>query len=140
MLEEEKITYSRRSKASKLENNLEDVVLLDKIGELSQAYSLGTVAFVGGSLVNVGGHNPLEPASFSIPVIMGKFHSSVRDIVNSLVNVGAMKIVSNQQDLILAFKTFLENPEQAGQKAKQVLDSNRGASELVFRKVSELVS
>ena len=60
-----------------------EIVLLDSIGELASVYSLATVAFVGGSLVKAGGHNPLEPAQFGVPVVMGDHYANFASIVET---------------------------------------------------------
>ena len=66
------------------------VVLLDTIGDLASVYSLGTLAFVGGSLVTAGGHNPLEPARFGVPVVMGRSSENFREIVKAMRGGGAI--------------------------------------------------
>src|SRR5580700_8846447 len=68
------------------------VVLLDSIGELASVYALASVAFVGGSLVPAGGHNPLEPAQFAVPVVMGEHYANFRGIVEALQSKDAIKI------------------------------------------------
>ena len=60
------------------------VVLLDTIGELASIYSLAAVAFVGGSLFPAGGHNPLEPAQFGVPIVMGPHYANFRAITDDL--------------------------------------------------------
>ncbi len=60
------------------------IVLLDTIGELASVYSLAAVAFVGGSLVPSGGHNPLEPAQFGVPIVMGPHYANFRTITEDL--------------------------------------------------------
>src|SRR5580698_291583 len=69
-----------------------EIVLLDSIGELASVYSLASVAFVGGSLVPAGGHNPLEPAQFGVPVVMGPHFANFRGIVEALQSKDAIKI------------------------------------------------
>ncbi len=71
-----------------------DVFLLDTIGDLARIYSLGAVAFVGGSLVPKGGHNPLEPAQFAVPVVMGPSFENFREVVESMRAKDAIRIVS----------------------------------------------
>ena len=61
------------------------IVLLDTIGELASVYSLAAVAFVGGSLVPAGGHNPLEPAQFGVPIVMGPHYANFRAITEDLL-------------------------------------------------------
>ena len=62
-----------------------EIVLLDTIGELASVYSLAAVAFVGGSLVPAGGHNPLEPAQFGVPIVMGPHYANFRAITEDLL-------------------------------------------------------
>src|SRR5262249_60656114 len=69
------------------------VFLLDSIGELASMYGLATLAFVGGSLVPAGGHSPLEPAQFAIPVFMGPHYENFRDAVELLRGVDALQVV-----------------------------------------------
>ena len=62
-----------------------EIVLLDTIGELASVYSLASVAFVGGSLIPAGGHNPLEPAQFGVPIVMGPHYANFRAITEDLL-------------------------------------------------------
>ena len=66
------------------------VYLADSMGEMMTWYALANVAFVGGSLVDVGGHNPVEPASVATPVIMGTYTQSCQNVVDTLSEVGAL--------------------------------------------------
>ncbi|MGI4758967.1 MAG: 3-deoxy-D-manno-octulosonic acid transferase [Janthinobacterium lividum] len=70
------------------------VLLIDTVGELSALYALASVAFVGGSLVARGGQNPLEPARFGVPVVMGESFENFRDVVAAMQAAGAITIVS----------------------------------------------
>ncbi len=69
------------------------IFLLDTIGDLAAVYSLGAVAFVGGSLVPAGGHNPLEPAQFGVPVVMGPSFENFREIVDAMLAHDAIRVV-----------------------------------------------
>jgi 3-deoxy-D-manno-octulosonic-acid transferase len=73
------------------------VVLLDTIGDLASVYSVASAAFIGGSLVPKGGHNPLEAARFGVPVIMGESFENFRDIVEGLKNAWAIRIIKEGQ-------------------------------------------
>ncbi len=135
VLKEQEVSFSRRSE----DGNSENALLLDTIGELSTVYSLATIAYVGGSLVDVGGHNPMEPASFSVPVVMGNFNSTVRDIVEELESFGALKLVSNFNELYGAFDEFLNDSTRAkdlGEQGRQVFLESRGASNKVVEAVA----
>ena len=70
-----------------------EILLLDSIGELASVYSLAAVAFVGGSLVAAGGHNPLEPAQFGVPVVMGGHYENFQAIVDDMRDEQALAVV-----------------------------------------------
>jgi 3-deoxy-D-manno-octulosonic-acid transferase len=73
------------------------IVLLDTIGELASVYSLAAVAFVGGSLVPAGGHNPLEPAQFGVPIVMGPHYANFRAITEDLLAQNALRIAKKEE-------------------------------------------
>ncbi len=72
------------------------VLLVDTVGELAALYSLAHVAFVGGSLVPHGGQNPLEPARFGVPVVMGPSYENFRDIVAAMQHAGVLTLVDEK--------------------------------------------
>ncbi len=69
-----------------------EIVLLDTIGELASVYSLASVAFVGGSLVPAGGHNPLEPAQFGVPIVMGPHYANFAPSPTACAKHDALRI------------------------------------------------
>ncbi|MBS1785288.1 MAG: hypothetical protein JST24_07660 [Acidobacteria bacterium] len=73
-----------------------EVLLLDTLGELSRAYGEGTVALVGGGWRAGGGHNPLEPARFGMPVLTGPGFSNFEDLVEPLMASGSLRVVEEQ--------------------------------------------
>ena len=75
----------------------EVVLVLDTIGDLASVYSVGAVAFIGGSLVAKGGHNPLEPAQFGVPVVMGQSYENFREIVGAMRDADAIRIVGRDE-------------------------------------------
>ena len=106
------------------------IVLLDTIGELASVYSLAAVAFVGGSLVPAGGHNPLEPAQFAVPIVMGPHYANFRAIAEDLLVHNALRI-AQKDSLATALLDFLRDPVQAaalGRRARQVFDEQSGAT------------
>jgi 3-deoxy-D-manno-octulosonic-acid transferase len=108
-----------------------DVVLLDTIGDLAAVYSIATVAFVGGSLVPRGGHNPLEPAQFGVPVIMGPSYENFRDIVGKMIAADGIRIVQDEAELSSALEHFLNHPEEAaalGARGRVVFEQQQGAT------------
>ena len=111
------------------------VVLLDTIGELASVYSLAAVAFVGGSLVPAGGHNPLEPAQFGVPIVMGPHYANFRAITEDLRAHDGIRIAA-KEDLASALVDLLCDPTAAaamGGRARQVFDEQAGATERTVR-------
>lgn len=108
-----------------------EVLLLDTIGELASVYSLATVAFVGGSLVPAGGHNPLEPAQFGVPIVMGPHYANFRAITDDLLAHQAIRIVS-KENLAAALIDLLSDGATAdamGESARQVFHQQAGATD-----------
>ncbi|WP_296402843.1 3-deoxy-D-manno-octulosonic acid transferase [Psychrobacter sp.] len=93
LLEQSEMVYHRRSEQQLIDSNTQ-IYLADTMGELTLCYQLSNVAFVGGSLVDIGGHNPIEAAQFGKPIIMGPFTQSCHEVVVALTEVGALKVVS----------------------------------------------
>jgi 3-deoxy-D-manno-octulosonic-acid transferase len=107
-----------------------EVIVLDTIGELASVYSLASVAFVGGSLVPSGGHNPLEPAQFGVPIVMGPYYANFRAITDDLLANNAIRIAP-KEDLTKILIELLNNPEEArklGERARQVFEQQAGAT------------
>jgi 3-deoxy-D-manno-octulosonic-acid transferase len=107
-----------------------EIVLLDTIGELASVYSLASVAFVGGSLIPAGGHNPLEPAQFGVPIAIGPHYANFRSITDDLRTHDAVRIAA-KQDLAVALVGLLRDRTAAqamGARAKQVFDQQAGAT------------
>jgi 3-deoxy-D-manno-octulosonic-acid transferase len=109
-----------------------DVVLVDTIGDLAALYDLGCGAFIGGSLVNAGGHNPLEPAMFEVPVMMGPHYQNFREIVDRMIAADAIKIVT-QGDLCSSMEQMMASPDVAmGVRGREFFVSQAGATEHVM--------
>ena len=70
--------------------------MLDTIGDLAAVYGVADVAFVGGSLVKKGGHNPLEAAQFGVPVVMGESYENFKGIVGAMREADAIRIVRRE--------------------------------------------
>jgi 3-deoxy-D-manno-octulosonic-acid transferase len=118
------------------------IVLLDTIGELASVYSLASVAFVGGSLIPAGGHNPLEPAQFGVPIVMGPHFANFRAITEDLLAHHALRIAGNA-DLASTLIDLLRNWTKAaamGARAKQVFSSHAGATARCIDALTELLS
>lgn len=123
-----RFTLARRSRGEPV--TAETAVLLgDSMGELMLWFALADVAFVGGSLVPVGGHNILEPMALDVPTLSGPFVHNFQSISDELVAAGALQLVG-PEELARACATLLDHPEVAAarsQAAREVLQRNRGA-------------
>lgn len=105
------------------------VFILDTLGELPVYYAASDVAFIGGSLVPVGGHNMLEPASLGIPVITGPYYFNFDEVARLLEENNAAWIIHNKNQLIKQINLLLSDANlrhSAGEKGKKLVESNRG--------------
>ena len=123
LLDQSGVDWVRRS-GWKSEDTLRagQVVLLDTIGELASVYSLAAVAFVGGSLVAGGGHNPLEPAQFGVPIVMGPHYANFRAITEDLRKHDALRIT------LMELLSDGETARDMGERAKKVFGQQSGAT------------
>ncbi len=109
-----------------------DVVVVDAMGVLGKLYAVADTAFVGGSLVNFGGHNPLEPAAFAKPIIFGPDMSDFPEISRMLLCAGGAIKVKDDEHIYQVVREILSDPirgQQIGKKAFEVFHANQGAVE-----------
>jgi len=119
-----------------------DVVVLDSIGELASIYQIATIAFVGGSLVPVGGHNILEPAVHGRPVVFGPYMSNFAEIAEMFLASGAAVQVASESDLesmLIALTTDPVRRAALGAAARALVDANRGATARTLDVVTRLL-
>lgn len=119
-----------------------EIVLLDTIGELASIYSLASLAFVGGSLIPAGGHNPLEPAQFGVPIVMGPHYANFSAITESLRDDDAIRI-ADKEELASVLMELLGNrtaAEAMGARAKDVFERQSGATGRSVEAVRELLA
>jgi 3-deoxy-D-manno-octulosonic-acid transferase len=107
-----------------------DILLLDTIGELASVYSVAAVAFVGGSLIPAGGHNPLEPAQFGVPIVMGPHYVNFRAITEDLLAHQALRIATKESLAAVLAGLLKDRGEAAGmgERARRVFASQAGAT------------
>ncbi|MHB1935160.1 MAG: 3-deoxy-D-manno-octulosonic acid transferase [Acidobacteriaceae bacterium] len=117
------------------------VFLLNSVGELASVYSLASIAFVGGSMVPAGGHNPLEPAQFAIPIVMGPYTENFRGMVAALLEQEAIRVAPPER-LCPALRELLTSPEaqQMGSRARRVFEEQAGASETCFTAIRQILA
>jgi 3-deoxy-D-manno-octulosonic-acid transferase len=135
------------SNAEAVFSDSRSVLLVDTIGDLKRYYAMSDVAYVGGSLhfrgSNKGGHNLMEPAILGIAPMFGPFNFSFQETVRALLDGEAGLQVGDREEIYRALKRFLDNPGTAaemGARARQVILSNRGATDLNFGLIEPYIS
>lgn len=126
-----KFHISTRSQSTPITLNT-DILLVDTIGELQMIYTAADIAFVGGSLVPIGGHNLIEPAALGLPILTGPHLHNFTEISKLLQNAGAAQIVTDAfgiADAVIALCSAKELREKIGKCAQETIEANRGALE-----------
>ena len=125
------LTLKQRQKDSASDSDkIPDVLIVDTIGLLKKLYAIAHIAFIGGSLVNCGGHNPLEAALFAKPILFGPDMSDFASIRHKLIDAQAALQVHDADSLYNAFRKLLTDQPYAhkmGHNAYRLLQENRGA-------------
>lgn len=124
------VAFARRSQGAPPLLTGCNVLLVDTLGELVDFYATAEVAFVGGTLAPVGGHNLLEPAALGLPLLCGPHTSSAPQVASLLAEAGALKVVADASALAVALEGLFADVEAriaAGEAARSVVESNRGA-------------
>jgi len=106
------------------------VILLDTMGELAKLYAAGTVVYVGGSLVPIGGHNVLEPAAYAQPVLFGPHMGNFAEMARLFLEQGAGLQVRDARELGEEIVRLLRDPAAArrmGEAGRAIVDTHRGA-------------
>jgi 3-deoxy-D-manno-octulosonic-acid transferase len=135
-------TFVRRSQLS-TQHSAVSTLLLDSIGELARIYRYATAAFIGGSLVDTGGHNPIEPAAAGVPVSFGPHMSNFREIASVFLNNDAAVQVRSAQDVLDFARRMAREPEVRrgfGERARAAVDRNRGAAARTAARIVELLA
>lgn len=130
MVRDRGLTVRRRTAAHTPDAIRPHVVILDSRGELAAVYEQATVAFVGGTLVPIGGHNLLEPAFWAKPVLFGPYTDHCVEIANLLVQVGGGCRVTTAEELAAALARLFDQHDERvrmGQAAQGMVRENQGA-------------
>jgi len=128
-----------RSKKEDVKKNTQ-VLLGDTIGELNFLYSLSDVAFVGGSLIDHGGQNLLEPAAQGLALISGPSLRNFSDISDQLIKKEGLTVIRSAEELSEKFIELVETPDvlkKSGEAAFEVFMTNRGALEKIINYLQE---
>jgi 3-deoxy-D-manno-octulosonic-acid transferase len=118
------------------------VLLVDAMGELLDFYAAGDIAFVGGSLVAIGGHNLLEPAALGLPILCGPYYFNSKEIAQLLIERAALLVVNDAAALGGQLAQWISDPAErarVGQNARASVADNRGALEKLLRLIDPLL-
>ena len=129
LLEKAGLSYQRRSESAMIDGDT-DVLIIDTLGELSAFLGLADAAFIGGSLVPRGGHNPIEAAAWGCAVITGPHVINFATIVRDMERGGAIRVVVDQQELADRLASVWEGDKQGGdaKRAQTFIETRRGAT------------
>ena len=119
------------------------VLVLDSRGELAAIYREAVVAFVGGTLVPIGGHNLLEPAQWAKPVLFGRYTDHCAEIADLLIQAGGGCRILQAEDLtqqVIALFSNDEERERMGRSARQVVEQNQGALQRTLDAIDRLLT
>lgn len=136
------VSFVRRSAADSLSDPDCAVLLLDSLGELLDFYAAADLAFVGGSLAPIGGHNLLEPAALGVPILTGPHNQNGAEIARLLIARGAAEVVHDATELGTRVSELLADPsarERMGAAGRASVDSNRGALEKLLALIEPLL-
>ena len=136
---ENNIPYSKKSDR-KDKTNIKNLLIVDTMGDLGLYYKIANVAFIGGSLVNKGGQNPIEALQFNCPILHGKYTSNFHEIYRNLDRLGGSIKVNNQKELeenlikLIKDTKIIKNMKRA---SANLIKLNQGAS-VVIEKIFSL--
>jgi 3-deoxy-D-manno-octulosonic-acid transferase len=145
ILQKEGISFILRSALESQDSLLQSgqALLLDTVGELMNLYALSDLVFVGGSMVPVGGHNLLEPASLSVPVLFGPYMNNFKEIASLIVKFNGGVQVDDEADLTSAAGTLLGDDAKRGEMGEngaRLLEENSGSTERHMEIISDFLS
>jgi 3-deoxy-D-manno-octulosonic-acid transferase len=135
------IAFVRRSSWTSASPFRDGVFLLDSVGELASVYALADIAFVGGSLVPVGGHNILEPAQYGAAIIVGPHTFNFREMVSIFEKGSAIRIATSQDlaSQLLDLLGAAAERKQLGQRARELFEQHAGATQRTLQALRPLL-
>lgn len=123
-----KLKYLKRTEGKSFSDEY-NLYILDTLGELQLHYAASQIAFVGGSLVNTGGQNMMEPASLGLPVISGPYTYNFTEVTQLLTENNALIVVSSAEELAMEVSVMLSDANHRhnmGEKGRKVIEDNKG--------------
>lgn len=116
-----------------------DIVIVDKIGILRKIYSITDIAFVGGTLVNIGGHSLLEPLFYGKTPIFGPYLQNVKEISREILELGLGYKVTNVKDFLEAIKEIDVKQESSIEKIKELFEKNSRTADKIVERIKKLI-
>lgn len=141
-LKQQKLAYQLRSKITADTPDDFKIIILDTMGELSKLYSLAYCSFIGGSLVNIGGHNLLEPIAQRSPVLYGPYMQNFQDIEQLVVNYEVGFRVTDSNDLLLQWQKLMADEQfylATREKTTRLLNDNQGLIRQTLNEINNLL-
>ncbi len=143
LLEKYKFSFQKYSLIKDFSDIIKyELILVDTMGDLMKLYSIGDIAIVGGGFEKLGGHNPLEPAFFALPVITGKFMYNFEDTTEKMIKQGGTFQVETTQNLYDILNKLIENEnlrKEAGKKNKEIIEKMQGTAETTAVILNEIL-
>ena len=149
LIQQSGLSWTRRTNPPDANDTNATVILLDTIGELPATYELAEIVFVGGSIVDKGGHNVLEPAASGVAVVTGAHTHNFQAIVeqmheaNAIVQLPPLERGATGDEVAHVFSKLLADPaerEELGRRAKQLVINNQGAANKTIELIAPLIS
>ncbi len=119
------------------------VVILDVMGELADAYACATIAIIGGSFIRHGGQNPIEAARWAVPCLCGPYMDNFGEVIREMLEKGGVIQLSERKDIEAAVVKWLNDPisrKRAGEAACQVVQNNQGAAERTAEYIVQILA
>ncbi len=138
-----KLRYQRKSALSKLSDFKGGILIGDTMGEIALYFGMIDLAFMGGSFVNIGGHNPLEPACYGIASVTGPDFHNFKNEFTGLISAKAAFLAKDTEELKKICKELLNAPDKtadAGERAEKFLLNGRGAVAKTLSALNDLLS
>ncbi|WP_294703758.1 glycosyltransferase N-terminal domain-containing protein [uncultured Fusobacterium sp.] len=131
-------SYKKFSDIEKEKNEKTDIIIVDKIGLLRKIYSITDVAFVGGTLVNIGGHSLLEPLFYGKTPIFGPYLQNVKEISNEILQLQLGYKVNNSSEFLTTIDKVEQNQNRSKEKIKNLFEKNSQITDKIIEKIKNL--
>ncbi len=132
------LQVQRRSSGDSFQQH-NQIIIGDSMGEMFSWYAAADIVFMGGSLVETGGHNPLEPAALAKPVVCGPYTFNFSELFPLLEKQGAAWVMQDEQSVYEQLLTLLNKPElraKAGNAGKSLLEQHQGVIDVLLEKIA----